>query len=160
MKGEQMKKPKYIEAMVTEGGNGYGVGDHEINFDGDSLRSSIHAAIEKESKRAKEANAKVTREQLVDVVMKAVYDNLDCFDCQAGEHECGGAPVEPVSNPESITRQMRNTFLNAELVAIIRLDDLEKLIATAENHDDCAIDVPDVPPLSSFADEVEELIAR
>jgi hypothetical protein len=129
-----MKPIKYIEAMVLRDAGGFSDGDHEINLtdDGDTLKGLIVNVIEAESKRAKDASEKVTPELLAEKVMAVIAANLDEFQCALGDHDCEGAPLEQVSHPESIHRQMQNVFLTAELVALVRLSDLERLIAVAK----------------------------
>jgi hypothetical protein len=147
-----MKPIQYIEAMTarpfTQPLDHEIVGNessaHEVDAVGvrDGLRTKIEAAIRTKSQEAKADGEKVTPEQLAAVVFETIEGNSAELElsvtCNAAcsdeddDHECEGVALDPLGSSEPLQRQINNLFLNAEPVAIVRLSDLERLLAIAK----------------------------
>lgn len=129
---------KYVEAMI---GGDSGSEPHVISVEMPELMSHFVKAIIARLNQALPDLGDVPAD-----VIAALADDLADSLCEIVESKQDSAHVEfddgepaslfrPIGTGESVERQLGNAFLSADLVAIVKLDDLLWLIACAEREE-------------------------
>jgi hypothetical protein len=148
-------KPRFVEAMIEYRGGAVVRFHHEtyIHFPPGleaKLEAAIRAAIEKATSDGVAVAPSNLAERALDVFESARADFDVDVDCSGHINEPSSAPLVTTRSNEGLHRQLSNAnFLTGEIVAIVRLSDLEALIATAEPtvlEDEDTGESPDMRP--------------